>query len=457
MTIWREWVPARWCCRAEWDAEPMSWRSIKGARGPAGPPPIVVALLVSEVAVAIVLALIGVSPGDLLKSDGPAMLVTLACLTPTLQELGRRQPKLSLLVPGADTRAVLQPPALSPWPIAEARIVANEVAAARESLEWSRASNMMLLVAVPFAIKPSEREYARARQIFEEQLDEYENELRTWLAEYSAAGLRRSLTFELGLEVCNRRGGAHADGVMLVLELPDTLTVEDGWATIELPPARPAYQPPQPRQVNWMHGPLTVSPAPLISALPSLGVRADGLLAVTRTLLGQRRGLPADSGWRERDGGRTLEIELGDVHVDRLVGVDESLLVVADGPGRHEIRWTLHSKSARRTARGTVVLAVPEPETRPPFGRLEGITSYPNVPILDVDGEVVHDVRASDPPPRPEVDDGHQADLYERLAQAGGLMRWDALGLDPASDESHTDVVRVVDDEPVEVEHQDET
>jgi hypothetical protein len=97
-------------------------------------------LLAAEGIAVIVLALLGASVGDILKSAGPVVAVTLAFLNPTLQELGRRKPKLSVLVDGSDADDVVNAPALRPWPIADERIVANELAAAQESPTFHRRS-----------------------------------------------------------------------------------------------------------------------------------------------------------------------------------------------------------------------------------------------------------------------------------------------------------------------------
>jgi hypothetical protein len=101
--------------------------------------------------------------------------------------------------------------------------------------------------------------------------------------------------------------------------------------------------------------------------------------------------------------------------------------VSVDGAGQHELRWVLYSKSGSRPAYGTIVRAVPDEADRPPFGRLAGITSFPDVPILDEDHEIVHDMRVRDPPARPQFDEANPDGLVERLHQAGEVMAWDAL------------------------------
>ena len=134
-------------------------------RSAMGPPPLVVALLAVEAIAVIVLAAFGVSLADLVKSAGPVITVTLAFLNPTLQELGRRRARLAFDVAGADTTNTVTTTTLSPWPIALERVVANELAAARETVNVPRSLTIMMLSHDPFAIPPSEREYDRAREI----------------------------------------------------------------------------------------------------------------------------------------------------------------------------------------------------------------------------------------------------------------------------------------------------
>lgn len=421
----------------------MRRRSREQLRPASGPPPIVLALLALEGVVVITLALLGDSVGDILKSAGPAVAVTLAFLNPTFQELGRRKPKLSIVVEGSDGEGVVNAPALRPWPIDEERIVSNELAGARESLDISPALTTMMFASDPFAIKPSDREYQEAREAFEAELAEYETELREWLAQYSAAAQQRSLIFELMIAVDNKRGAAHAEGVTLALELPASVSVIDDWPTVGLPPERPSYEPPQPRPAPWMHSGAGLGISRSLVAPASMGSRRD-LVDLTRSMLGAPGRAFEESDWKVIST-EILETSIGDVHCDRSVSVRESLLVSVDGPGLHEIGWVLYSKSASRPAHGKIVLAVPDDHDRPAFGRLAGITSFPDVPIVDEDGEVVHDVRASDPPARPELEQPDREDLLEYLSQAGELMAWEALCLDPASDGSYASVVRVRD------------
>jgi hypothetical protein len=131
--------------------------------------------------------------------------------------------------------------------------------------------------------------------------------------------------------------------------------------------------------------------------------------------------------------GRRLEANVGDVHPDRCVTVDESLLLRASGIGRHTVKWTAYSKSARKAASGTLVLEVPPDPQRPAFGRLQGIMSYPDVPLVEGKGEIVKQVRESDPPARPDAGSASSGGL-EHLREARAFLEWRTLGLDPADD-----------------------
>ena len=162
---------------------------------------------------------------------------------------------------------------------------------------------------------------------------------------------------------------------------------------------------------------------------------ADGrgaLLTLAREALGGGQN-DSRSGWSVTNADRSLEIEIGDVHSDRSVPIPKTLQLRADRPGRHEVGWTLYSKSSGRPARGTLVIVMPDDgRDRPPFGRLAGITSYPDVPIVDEDGEIAHDARTSDPPARPQRVTRESDDLIDRMLGSREIMEWEALGLDPA-------------------------
>jgi hypothetical protein len=224
----------------------MSRLSPKIHHRSSGPPPAVVALLIVELIVTIVLFVHGVSPTELLKSAGPVITLTVLLLSPTIQELGRRQPKLSVEAEQASGDGLVKVPGLRPWPIDADRVVANELADAHEMLSvMGRATNMWLNLGDPFAVRPSEADHARAREAFEVQLQHFEARLRGWLAEYSTAAKARSQIFDLTLRLTNKRGGAHADSVTIVLDLPATLTVAEDRPEVQVPPERPCYQPPK--------------------------------------------------------------------------------------------------------------------------------------------------------------------------------------------------------------------
>jgi hypothetical protein len=387
----------------------------------------VVRLLAVELLAAIVLFVLGVSPGDLLKSAGPVIALTIALLNPTVQELGRRQPRLTLVTLQASREGVIEAVALRPWPVDVDRVVANETAEARETISARGGAMDMLLSGVSdvFAARPSEADHGQARDAFERELSDFETSLRDWLSKYLTAARAHSQTFGLTLQLTNARGGAHAAAVTVVLNLPATISVAEEEQTVPLPPERPCYEPPRPRSlqanfpVGWAVMP-RISPA-LLPVIPSTPFR--------------------EPAWKVSNDSLRLETLVGEVHAGRSVGLGEPLLLLVDRAGQHEIRWTAYTKSARQPVQGTITLVVPPDRDRPGLGRLHGITSYPDVPIVnDDDGELVHPVRKTDPPLRPPAgkDSG---DIHDRLQQAGALWEWKALGLDPASDGPDRSVV----------------
>jgi hypothetical protein len=395
----------------------MSRRSRKPDHRSAGPPPLVLALLSVEVMAVIVLLLVGVALSDVALAVAPVTAVTMAFLNPTVQELGRRQAKLSVVADQDTGERVVPAPALCRWPLDIDRVVANELAAARETMALHGRFADMPLGLGSLVSRPSEAEHARVREAFEQELPDFDVSLRAWLAEYSIAAVRHSRTFDLTLRL-NNSSGAHAEGVRVVLDLPATVRVIDERPVVALPPGHPVYEPPRSRfpGAGWMDIP-TISPV----------ARGNVPATIPKISL-------SEPPWRID--GNCMEASLDEVHAGRSVGVGEPLLLLADGEGQHEVGWTVYTKSARRPARGTFWLMVPPDTDRPAFGRLHGITSYPDAPLVDDDGEVVHHVRATDPPPRPPA--GQEGgDLKARLRQVAPLMEWHALGLDPAADSAH--------------------
>jgi hypothetical protein len=394
----------------------------KVRRSPAGPPKPVIGVLAAEIVVVIILFAVGVSPGELLASAGPAIAITVAFLTPTVQELGRRQPKLALRAQEADGDGIVRARALPPWPFDAERVVANERVVAQQTVTHDSAARGALHSTMdPLAVRPSPADHEQAREEFAEELDGFESELRAWLSGYAEATRAHSRTLDLTLHVMNAESGAHAEPVTVEVALPVTLEVVEEWPTAEVPPGTPRYQPPRPRSLSTVYE--DVLPRPRLELDPML-FRSPPVDAISLR----------DPQWQLRDGGRTLEATVGDLHAGRAVKVGEPLLLRATETGSHEIRWTVYTRSARRPATGTILVEMPPAAPgRPAFGRLHGITSYADVPLVDAEGEVVHPVRTTDPPlhpPATEEVDG----VIAVLEQAGRRWEWEALGLDPATD-----------------------
>ena len=184
-----------------------------------------------------------------MASAAPVITVTLALLNPTVQELGRRKPKLTINAAEADGDGVVAAPALRPWPIDIERIASNELADAKQTLEVrSDIGGSLAALSDPFASRPTAADHERAQQEFREQLADYEADLRTWLERYGQASRERADSFELTLRLDNAASGAHADAITVVLDLPQGAERIDELPEIEPPPDRPTYQPPRPRR-----------------------------------------------------------------------------------------------------------------------------------------------------------------------------------------------------------------
>ena len=410
--------------------------------------------MVIELIVVVVLLTAGVAVGDLLKSAGPAIALTLAFLNPTVQELGRRKPKLTVQASEADRRGVVAAPALRPWPIDAERIVKNELAEARQTVDVGQtALDTFTALADPFAVRPSAADHERAKKAFDEQLADYETDMRTWLVDYQKACRERADTFQLAMRLENAASGAHADAITVVLDLPDGAGVADELPEMTTPPERPTYRPPRLRTFDVIDR--LGNYGPLISPLSSIP-RASAILP------------QAPETWTAVDDGRRLECTIGDVQAGRSLALGDPLLIRVARPGRHEVGWAIYSKSLRRATTGTLVLDLPADRDRPAFGRLHGILTFPDVPIVDEeldddadeDGEeeVVfpdkrvarREVRSADPPEkpssseaadntgddvtRPAQGDSRLNSITRRLNDAAAWWEWQALGLDPAHD-----------------------
>ncbi len=385
-------------------------------------PPLVVVPLVLVVIAAAVVIVVGVSPVDV-RLWAPSFVVALIILlvgTPIvarLEDIGRQKPKLSVVAQQADAAGFVAAPAPRPWPVDSDRVVANELAAAKKMLAV-RADSIAMSVLIgglggPFAVRPSDRDYALAREAFEQELQDFEVAFRGWLADYSRAAATRGRTFDLTLRIENSPTGAYAEAVVVVVDLPATVSVAEGWPTVPLPPARPEYHPPRMRSIGD-----SVIDRPIVRC-PS---RVDLWVP------------PRQRTWEASDDGRQARAWVGELHTGGSAVVDEPLVLLADSSGEHEIRWTANAKCGR-SVHGKLTLVIPPEPSRLAIGRLDGITSYPDVPIVNGDAEVVHAVRTTDPPRRPEAD-SEAGDKWGRIRHAHALIGWNALGLDPAADES---------------------
>lgn len=428
-------------------------RRVPAPRFLSGAPPAVLTLLAIEVVIVVVLLILGVRIGDLLTRAGPVIALTLAFLNPTVQELGRRKPKLTIRASEAGASGIVAAPALRPWPNDVERIVSNEVAEARQTLDIPRSLlNVINGIGGPFALRPSAADHERAKQAFAEQLVTYETELRSWLAGYQQASRARADTFQLTLHLVSAESGAHADAITVVLDLPDGAEVVDELPEVAPPPERPSYQPPLPQQPRAFGPPIDY---------PKFFSRAD--LLDSAPPVAQR-----PKAWSAVDQGRRLEAAIGDVQAGRSVALGDPLLIRLARPGQHELGWTIFSKSLRRAATGTLTLDLPADPNRPAFGRLHGILAFPDVPIVDDDfdddaasedeeyafGErrvARREVRSTDPPESPSrtetTDDagdeygdvGEQPDsemhpVLRHIREISAWRAWRDLGLDPADD-----------------------
>jgi hypothetical protein len=151
--------------------------------------------------------------------------------------------------------------------------------------------------------------------------------------------------------------------------------------------------------------------------------------------------VPQASIWQVSADGCHVEMKVGAIHHGRSIELSEPLMVRAPGVGRYTLRWTLYARNGRRHCTGTLELTVPPTPERRPFKKLHGIETYPDVPFVDGDGEVVRAARAEDPPTSPpDLPAGDSALAW--LLEGRAYATWYALGLaDEEDDPAKSDAV----------------
>jgi hypothetical protein len=329
-----------------------------------------------------------------------------------IEERFARQPELRLAISRDGELVDNAAAGLQPWPFDVDQVVANQVARIREEGDaydlMVRRPAMSLLRGVdPFARQPRTEDYDAALEEFRERLAEHEQALREWLVSYRELGSARSQTFELKLFVTNGEGAAYAEDVRLAIDLPDGVEMVEGWPTVSPPPQAPAYIAPKPRSLHDLAMPLYSGITPRSFSVPSF---------------------PEISVWQRRSDGRRIGLDLGNVHHDATVEVPDSLLLRVPGEGRHFLRWTFLTKNGRRHCAGALELDVPSTPGRRSLTRLHGIESFPDVPFVDEEGEVLRDARTSDPPTTPP-DRPHGGDALDWLIEGHAYDEWTELGL----------------------------
>lgn len=399
-------------------------------------PPLAVPLLgvvLVLVAFGRALDLLGTSSDKIaLAIAGAAATFLIGAFNTRIQELIRLRPRLDVATRGADDAGRIVRDVPAPWPFDEERIVANEVAAAAATVR-AGSSILDVMTGLPGlgSYPPSAPDHERARKRFAAQVVEHEVELRKWLSEYRDAARARHETIDLELILSNRGGAAHAETVTVRVDLPDGVQVVDAPADLALPPAQPIYVPPRARDAS------------------SLGYSQFARIAPTVLVHPARTPIPSqEAGWKDCGSGRRWELAVGEVQPGRSLMLGEPMRLRVPGPGTYDITWSVFSKSLSDRVVGRVALVVVAGDRdRPPFGRLEGILRYPDVPITpedvgdDEDGVVLRRTaappRRADPPLAPHASDADldgETGVLAKLRAAGALGEWRELGLNPHDD-----------------------
>lgn len=213
----------------------------------------------------------------------------------------------------------------------------------------------------------------------EKALGEFVEELTTWLDEYSKAADARYRTFHLPLKVRNLTEASAATDVRLTISLGRDARFVDQPAAIERPPERPAYE---------------ESP----SYFGSLGLNARNLAGLDLALRRPRIVMPGTTPqWRTSRDRRTATIDIGLVHGNELVELDDGLFVQVRDRGTEAVRWSLSATNAAGARSGEFELVCHEPPERKSIRRLKGVLEFPDVDIEGIEGEV-KPARQTNPP-----------------------------------------------------------
>lgn len=398
--------------------------------------PVSLAAIVIVVIAAVVSLVLGAPLGGVAAGLAVGSSAILSVLNPSIAELARPRPRLWLELNGTETRRQASVPrAHRPhWPIDIERIVRNEAAAARGTVpaEDDEPPSFALGATYKWGISavdpPSQADYAKAREEFEQSVVQYEDGLRRWLEIYSAAARSRSLEHALAMAVCNRKGGAFAEAITIQLRLPERVSLSEETERMDPPPRRPMYVPPRPKPryasafrdtaSPWPRENFSINRVDLHSLLP---------------------GAASPPGWRTTSDG-ALECQIKELHGDRRIALPP-LQLQASEDGTDEIPWAIYTKSARSPVRGLITLA--PPATSPPgpaFGGLAGILRFPDVPIQidrpvtdDTPGTIEVDPRVEDPPTSPPKE-AASTSILDRFRSSAEYNEWLSLGLDPQHD-----------------------
>jgi hypothetical protein len=342
-----------------------------------------------------------------------------------------RRPELALEVSVGEGQWGDSPlPARQPWPFDADAIVEAEtrrLAEAGDAFERMAKGPGGIVLRGALSTPPSASAYERARRTFDGQVSEYADALRQWLSDYRDRADQLARTFELDLRVTAGRRGAYAEDVSLKLSIPTGVEIVRAKPTICPPPDAPAYE--SPRSQPLFVTPEFVSPASIAS------------LARIRPLDVEPATARKVSAWTIDKTGHEARASLGSVHHGSFVPVPGTVFIRAPSTGRFEITWTLFAKNSRRHATGVLALDIPELASGPAFKRLQGIMTFPDVPLVKDDGEVLLAGRTEDPPTSPpdrtDLPDATGEDaLIVHLRERRRLLEWQCLGIGENEDDA---------------------
>lgn len=248
-------------------------------------------------------------------------------------------------------------------PLDAEAIVRTEIEVARETIEpppEKKRPRSPLDFAPPPPLVPTHESYNKSMKRFTEDVQEYVEDLASWIAEWNQQRWPAASLVEAHVRVKND-GDAQADQIRVRLELPAGLEPVESRPCVPPPPERPRFERRR-----------------LLDVRPEFFAREGLELDTPHPPFGALTGPQLV---RER-GRRFLEFSLASLTHGLAESSAGAVRLVPDKPGRYELPWTAHAANLSEEVRGTITLEViADREDGSPLASLADLLASDDVPI----------------------------------------------------------------------------